>query len=128
MFRQTVVSCFLISYYRPNHEPLFELPSDEELDISVDDICAFPEVKGISASEATPSKGRISSFSSSHGSASSVSEAEEATAVDVERDAMTIPEETEEDMKVVTDQVSAVDINDKSLNSEGILYGFNSVI
>lgn len=109
-----------LNYYRPNHEPLFELPSDEELDISVDDICAFPEAtcKGISASETTPGKGRISSFSSSHGSSSSMSEAEE-VAVDAVDPALTIPEETDEDMKKVTDQVSAVDMNDKSLNSEG---------
>lgn len=47
-----------------------------------------------------------------------MSEAEE-VAVDAVDPALTIPEETDEDMKKVTDQVSAVDMNDKSLNSEG---------
>jgi hypothetical protein len=104
---------------------LFELPSDEELDISVDDICAFPEVKGTSVSVSSSGKGRISSFSSSHGSAGSASEVEEVATESGEHTlnfndkSLTIPEETDEDIVDVTDQVSAIEINDKPVSFEG---------
>lgn len=57
------------------------------------------------------SKGRISSFSSSHGSIESTVEE---TTVDY-----TIPEETDDDIKDISEKVENVDVQNRSENCEG---------
>lgn len=49
------------------HEPLFYVQSDEELDVSVDEICTDPESRTSAHSDASQVSGLISSLSS-HGS------------------------------------------------------------
>lgn len=98
------VECVLWLASRANHEPLFEVPSEEELDVSFDaseDTCTKDN-----------SKGRISSFSSSHGSIESTAEQ---TNIDY-----TIPEETQDDIKDVSEKLENIDLQDRTANCEGI--------
>jgi len=96
---------------------LFEVPSDEELDVSFDEFTAYPESKGSTKSDVQNiNAGRISSFSSSHGSTESSHEVEDSDFSNT----TTIPEETDKDIEDVTEKVSSVDIHsDKSDNCEG---------
>ena len=54
-------------YSSVDHEPLFYVQSDEELDVSVDEICTDPESRASAHSDASLASGLISSLSS-HGS------------------------------------------------------------
>lgn len=54
-------------YSSVDHEPLLYVQSDEELDVSVDEICTDPESRASAHSDASLASGFISSLSS-HGS------------------------------------------------------------